>query len=323
MFSIPDKSDSLPSFQSVWYEEYLDALVASLLPAPDGVLSGCAVTGGADMTPAVAKGAVLANGILRAVTAGDVTIGAADATNPRIDLIVANSSGTRAVRQGTAAAKPKPPTRSANDVLLQAVYVPAGATSVAQSQLTDLRMPIRLPVTVHSETTARSQNNSTSAVSLFASAPVIPNGLFLAGRVLRVRMGGNFLHNTTTAFTVTLNISYGGTTLFQDVGLSFGTTADADRQAWRLEFDLIANANNNQRLVGLFVTAGPTVTAPATGIGDIATDEIGGVSPITTANGGVSVDSDSADRTLNATFTMSAASTSHEWVREFATVELL
>lgn len=322
MFTIPDKTEGAPNFQSVWYEEYLDALVASMLPEPDGVLSGCDVTGGADMTPAVAKGAVLSGGVLRAVAAGTVTIAAADAALPRIDLIVANSSGAKAVRQGTPALKPRPPARSANDVLLRAVYVAAGATAVATGDTNDLRMPIRLPVTVHKETTARSQNNSAAAVSLFASPPVIPSGLFLAGRVLRVRMGGNVLHNTTTAMTVTLNVSYGGTTLFQDVGLSFGVTADADRQAWRLEFDIIASASNNQRLVGLFVAAGPTVAAPTTGIGDIATDELGGVSPLTSPAGGITVDSDAADRTLNVTFTMSAANALHEWVREYATVEL-
>lgn len=322
MFTLPDRGTGDSSFQSVLYRELLDVLVAGIA-GTDCVLSGCGVTGGADMTPAVAKGAVLSNGVLRAVTAGDVTIDAADATFPRIDLIVVTSAGAKAVRVGTPAASPKPPARSANDVVIAAVWVPAGETAIATTKITDARVPVSLPAVIARETTARTQNNSTAAVSLFASAPVVPNGLFLSSRVLRVRMGGNVLHNTTTAMTVTLAITYGGTTLFSDVGLSFGVTADADRQAWRLEFDLIAAASNNQRLVGLFVAAGPTVAAPATGIGDIATDEILGVSPITTPSGGIAVDSDAADRTLDVLFTMSAANAAHEWVREYATVELL
>lgn len=323
MFTVPDKSEGDNDLQSIFFQEYLDVLVASMLPMPDGVLSGCGITGGADMTPAVAKGAVLSNGVLRAVAAGDVTIGTAHATNPRIDLIVVDSSGAKQVRAGTPSANPKPPARTANDVVLGAVYVPANDTSIETTKVTDLRAPIRLPAVIFRETTAKTQNNSTATVSVFNTAPVIPNGLFLAGRVLRVRMGGNFLHNTTTGFTVDVVISYGGTTIFADTTLTFGATADADRQAWRLEFDLIAEANNDQRLVGLWVQQGPTVTAPATGIGDIATDEILGVSPITSANGGIAVDSDAADRTLDVTFDMSNANALHEWVREYVTVELL
>lgn len=322
MFTIPDKGTGDSSFQSVLFKESLDALVAGIA-GTECVLSGCGVTGGATMTPAVAKGSVLSNGVLRAVAAGTVTVGAADATSPRIDLIVVNSAGTKAVRAGTPGARPTPPARTANDVTLAAVFVPAGATQIETTKLTDLRVPVPKPIVIFRETTAKTQANSNAAVSLFTAAPVIPSGLFLASRVLRVRMGGNVLHNTTTAMTITAIITYGGTTAFNDVGLSFGTTADVDRQAWRLEFDLVANANNNQRLVGFFMAAGPTVNAPATGIGDIATDEMLGVTPISTPNGGISVDSDAADRTLDVQFTMSAANSLHEWVREYVTVELL
>lgn len=49
MFTIPDKTEGLPNFQSVWYQEYLNAFVASMLPEPDGVLSGCDVTAGGTM----------------------------------------------------------------------------------------------------------------------------------------------------------------------------------------------------------------------------------------------------------------------------------
>ena len=70
-FTIPDKGEGDSNTQSVFFQEYLDTLVAAMLPMPDGVLSGCGITGGADMTPAVAKGAVLSNGVLRPVAAGD------------------------------------------------------------------------------------------------------------------------------------------------------------------------------------------------------------------------------------------------------------
>jgi len=323
MFTVPDKVEGDNDIQSIWFQEYIDALVAGI-QGIDCVLVGCGVTGGADMTPAVAKGAVLTNGVLKAVTAGDVTIGAAHASLPRIDLIVVDSSGAKQVRAGTAASAPKPPARSANDVLLASVYVAANDTTIGTGCIDDKRVPCTQgPIVIFKETTVRSQNTSAAAVSLFAAAPVIPNGLFLAGRILRVRTGGNVLHNTTTGMTITVIITYGGTTIFSDVALTYGTTADTDRQAWRLEFDLVASASNAQKLVGFWLAQGPTVTPPATGIGDIATDEQLGVSPIASANGGIAVDSDAADRTLDITFTMSNSNASHEWVREYVTVELL
>lgn len=117
----------------------IDALVAAL--AGTGVVSGCAVTaqGTPDMTVAVAAGVIRVNSLLPAVAAGNVTVTAADATNPRIDLIVANDSGTKACTAGTAAASPKAPAVPANSVLLAMVYVPAADTTMATNQITDKR----------------------------------------------------------------------------------------------------------------------------------------------------------------------------------------
>src|SRR5690242_12863851 len=106
--TIPDKGEGANDIQSIFFQEYLDAIMAGIAGS-ECVLVGCGVTANNNMAPSVAKGAVLSQGVLFPVTAGTVTIGTADATNPRIDLIVVNSSGTKAVRAGTAAAAPKPP----------------------------------------------------------------------------------------------------------------------------------------------------------------------------------------------------------------------
>jgi len=323
-FTIPDKGEGQNDIQSILFQQDLEILAAGV-SGVDCVLSGCAVTaqGSPDMTVAVAKGAVLSNGLLKPVTAGNVTVGTANATNPRIDAIVVDSSGAKQCRAGTAAAAPKPPDRSTNDVVIAYVYVPANDTTISSDQIVDKRVERKQgPICVYKDG-PKSQNTSAAAVSVFNTAPVIPNGLFLTGRVLRVRMGGNVLHNTTTGMTITVAISYGGTVLFQDVGLTYGTTADADRQSWSLEFDVYAQANNNQRLVGISFWSGPTVTAPTTGIGDLAVDELLGSGPIVSANGGITVDSDAADRTLDVQFTMSNSNALHEWVKEYATVELI
>ena len=319
-WSIPDKGEGVSPFQSALFQEYLDALVDGI-SGKNCVLSGLAVTGNANLVPSVAKGAVLTNGILKAVAANTVTIGAADATNPRIDLIVVDSSGALQVRAGTAAAFPKPPTRTANDVIISAVYVPATATSLATANCVDLRvLREQGPITIYKTTAAETTNTSVAAVHVLnktASGLVIPNGLLLAGKQLRVRMGGNILLNSGTP-TVKLIIAYGGTTMFQDV--TGAATADADRFAWMLDFQINAQANNDQAMVGVLeMSPMGAKTAPTTGFGDIAlTAAMGG--PIA---GAAAVDSDAADRTLTVTLTMSVSNALNEIVTEYASVELV
>lgn len=296
----------------------LDILLAGI-NGVDCVLSGGAVTAQEtpDMTVAVAKAGVLSNSLLLAVVAANATIGAAHATLPRRDLVVITSAGAIAVRAGTAAAAPALPPRSANDVVLAEVSVPAGATQITSSLIADLRVTRRL-VTIAKETDGVTFNTTLAIQTYFSTT--LPSGLLLAGRTLRVRCGGNYLSNSGSP-TWTLTIAYGGTTLFADVTGAM-SNADADRGAWRVEFDLIAQANNAQRLVGLASFqpgAGGIKNAPATGIGDLAvTTHV--AAPI---RGTAAVDSDAADRLLTVQWTMSVSNVAVETVMDYATAELL
>jgi hypothetical protein len=325
VWSLPDTGEGDSTLQAVLFQEYLDALVAGM-SGIDCVLSGLAVTGGADMTPAVAKGSVLSNRVMFAVAAADVTISAADGTNPRLDLIVVNSSGALAVRTGTAAAYvegvsgPKPPARSANDVIIAVVYVPAADTTIGTSQIVDLRVQPNFPVVIHKVTTVRTVNTTAAQISFWATPPVIPNGLLLAGRILTVRIGGNLLINSGTP-TVRLEIVYGGTTIYSFI--SAASVADADRAAYVLEFDLVAQGNADQALAGTFmlgdiVAARPT---PTTGIGGWQVNTATAEAPPAIA-GSAAVDSDAANRTLDAFITISTSNVANELVVEYAYLEL-
>jgi hypothetical protein len=309
--------------RSVPFKVYFDALRDGLAGI-DCVLSGLALTGGADMTPAIAKGAVLSNRVMFAVAAADVTITAAHATLPRIDLIVVTSAGALAVRTGTAAANPVPPTPTANDVLLWRVYVAAAVTAIATADCDDMRVAPPFPVVVYRTTTAEVTNTTASAIHMLnkaGSGVVIPNGLFLAGRMLRVRICGNLLINSGTP-TLTLAITYGGTTMFSDV--SGATAADADRRPFCLDFMLVAQANNDQALTGHMQKSDvlAAITGPTTGIGDAwpgaATQEADAA-----FGGSAAIDSDAANRTLTTEFTFSVSNAANELVVEGATVELL
>lgn len=141
-FTIPDHDEAFHQNQAIWFQTYINALVMGI--EGNGVLSGCAVTaqGSPDMTVAVASGVVRVNTKRVSVTGANVTITAADASNPRIDLIVVNDSGTLSCTAGTASATPKAPDIPANSVLLAVVYVPATDTTIATNQITDMRVVV-------------------------------------------------------------------------------------------------------------------------------------------------------------------------------------
>lgn len=140
-FTKPNQTAALYPAQARLFSTDFDVLADGY--AGIGVLgTGCAVTaqGSPNMTVAVAAGVIRVGTTNATVTGGNVTITTADATNPRIDLVVSNSSGTLSAVAGTAAATPLEPARSASTVVLAQVYVPAGATTITTPQIYDMRI---------------------------------------------------------------------------------------------------------------------------------------------------------------------------------------
>jgi hypothetical protein len=263
--TIPDKGEGAHDTQSVLFQEDLDVLVAGL-NGVDCVLAGCGVTSNNNMAPSVAKGAVLSNSVLFAVTAGTVTIGTADGTHPRIDLIVVDSSGAKQVRAGTAAAAPKPPARTANDVVIASVYVPASDTTIASNQIVDRRiLREKGPIEIHHSTTQTNSTNTNGATTFVSVS--IPDGLFLAGRQLRLRAAG--IYQTNASATFTLNVAYGGTAMFTDATGNLGT--NTNQGAWEIDVIVTAQADDAQRLGGRALVQTPgNKTNASVGIGDMA-----------------------------------------------------
>jgi hypothetical protein len=141
-FTIPNESAAAFPAQARLFSSDVAQLIAAY--GRTGVRSGCGVTaqGTPDMTVAVGAGSIEVAGALVSVSSGNVTITAADATNPRIDLIVADSAGTKSAVAGTPAADPTMPALPANSVALAAVYVPANDTAINSNQITDKRIDI-------------------------------------------------------------------------------------------------------------------------------------------------------------------------------------
>ena len=148
-FTIPNEAQAGNPNQAEIDAKDIDIIIAA--HNGTGVISGCATTaqGTPDMTVAVAAGVIVVNDGTPArgtVAGGNVTITAADGTNPRFDLIVSNASGTLSATAGTAAAEPVYPAIPANSVVLATVYVPAGDTAIETNQITDKRVIHAIPV---------------------------------------------------------------------------------------------------------------------------------------------------------------------------------
>lgn len=320
-FTIPDKGEGDNDIQSILFQEYLEIFLEGI-QGNNCVLSGLAMTGGADMTPDVAKGAVLTNGIIKAVAAATVTIGTADATNPRIDLVVVNSSGSLAVRAGTAAAAPKPPARTADDVVIAAIYVAENDTSIGSGSIVDMRMIRQDPICIYRTTTQEVTNTTASEVHLLDktnSGVTLPSGLFTAGRKARVRIGGTWKNNSGATPTIRLRVYYGGTVMFNDIGNI--TTSDADQGALWIEFDLTATSTTAQAVNG-FINPDQwgAKTAPTTGTAGDVSSSTAFVTPI---RGTAAVDSDAGNRVIAVTGQWSASSANNEFTIDTATVELI
>ncbi|OLN21843.1 hypothetical protein BTO30_12540 [Domibacillus antri] len=82
-------------------------------------------------------------------TAKPFTVPAADATNPRQDIIYVSSAGAIEYLAGTAAATPAEPALPSGAMPLYAVNVPAGATAIDQSMLIDKRGALKKTLATH------------------------------------------------------------------------------------------------------------------------------------------------------------------------------
>ena len=313
-------SFQLPDFQSVGvsipneiqtrlYGEWTGVL-HDAIRGTNCVLSGGACTSNSNMTVAVAKGAANTGGSLKGWAAQNVTIGTADALNPRVDIIVVDSTGALQVRAGTAAPSPVPPVRTSNDVALQSVFVGAGVTSITAGALSpDLRQFRSGLLSIGKVASAVTHNTDNAAFDYYTLT--VPDGLFAtAGRRIRVVGDGDCLINSGT-MTWTVEFLFGGSTLWK--GTTNTLTNDANRRGWGFDVKLMATSSTSQRMNGHFFLQNPyvAVAAPTTGTYGQITNVANGANPI----GGVTtVDADAANRDFVVRITMAVSNANNEIV---------
>lgn len=231
-FTIPNSGDAAiaDSVQAQIDAQDIAILVNALNGT--GVVSGCAVTAQVtpDMTVAVAAGVIQSGGVEYAVSAGNATIGTANATNPRFDLIVADSSGAKQVRAGTAAAVPLFPTPTTGDVVLAAVYVPANDTAIGGTQIVDKRAVIALGAWSNSSVPAAVGGSTTSETN-FAVARTIPANTLKAGMLVRIEAYGVY-STPASPGSVRYKVKLGSTVILDTTSQSM--TANLTNRGWSI-----------------------------------------------------------------------------------------
>lgn len=233
-FSIPNEADASVSSQAAPDSKDIEILVAG--QAGTGVVSGCAVTaqGSPDMTLAVAAGIVAVLGAQATVSAGNVTITTAHATNPRFDLVVVNSSGTKSVTAGTAAVAPVFPTIPASSVVLAAVYVPANDAAIGSTQIVDKRVVlVGTPPNSASAAVATSESTaSTTYTDLTTSGPAVTVAVPDSGKVW-VELFSSFKNTGSFGITFMSVVVSGASTLAVSDDRALADTLGANLEVQR------------------------------------------------------------------------------------------
>lgn len=269
-FTIPNIDDAFNVNQAEIDSVDLTILIGGL--DGDAVVSGCAVTaqGSPNMTVAVASGVVIVAGTRASVVGANVTITAANGTNPRFDLIVSNNSAVLSAVAGTAAANPVFPAIPASSVVLAAVYVPASDTTIETNQITDKRVIVGDLITP-----GLANTNSWTAVQTLTSPILITPALGTPASGVMTNVSGTAA--SLTAGTVTTNAdltgpvtSVGNATAIANKALAIAKLADGtdgELITWDASgvIAAVAAGNATQVLTSNGVGTAPTFQAASGG----------------------------------------------------------
>ena len=118
--------------QDATTKNYVDLAIAGINQGVgSGVISGCGVAwSGTGLAFVVSAGTYSIVGVTYSINQTTVTLATADPTNPRIDAIIVDNTGTASSITGTPSTNPSLPTVDASSQLaLSFVYVAAGSTT--------------------------------------------------------------------------------------------------------------------------------------------------------------------------------------------------
>ncbi len=315
-FTIPNEADAFNGRQAEIDKVDWDALMLGI--EGNGVLIGCAVTWSSGMGYAVAAGAILHGGSVKAISSTTKTLSNGDATNPRFDLITAKvTDGTVNTTAGTAAANPVCPSLPADSVPLAIIYVPANETTGAASRVYDRRTMLqRRTGIIHKATADYDIVNTAAEQSVYQgsgeSAPVIPANLLGPNGGFWARLSGDYLNNSGASRTLTVKVKFGSTTIFNTTTPTL-STSPTNRRKWVIDVFCQNTASGAQKWACWFYLT--TASADA-----LAIDNAIGQAGVGVAS---SSEDTTADKTFDVTFTHATNNASLSIKKTFAILSLL
>jgi hypothetical protein len=223
--------------------DYVDSVVNADALLGYGVLSGCDVSPntGTDLKFQVGVGTALsAWGAVPVAAATAQAVTAADATNPRRDLVYVTPAGVLTYTAGVANAMPCPPTLPAQGIALAFIDVPANATQVdattstSQAHVIDKRVmlgfPQRLQDYYTKPTGALFETSSRSGAVMASSAPV-SGVLYLTAIVLPAGLTIGHLAASSDSVAASTPTHY-WFALYDSALNQLAATADQTTTAW-------------------------------------------------------------------------------------------
>lgn len=184
-----------------------------------GVIQGLAVTPNSGLAVDVSAGYVYFGSNAVTVATDTVTPSAADATDPRFDLVVVNNSGVLSIVEGTVDSNPVVPTFDIESFIPVArLNITAGLTTITTSEIKDTRMFNEVasggwnpsPAFVSDTTEQLKISVSTSSTSQALGSNVI-SAIIKNGGVNTV-----FLNQGATAATSDVALAAGDTVVWSD-----------------------------------------------------------------------------------------------------------
>jgi hypothetical protein len=225
-FTVPNAVDAATYPQQARLDSRdLDVIVAA--STRYGVLTGCAVTaqGTPNMTVAVGKGTVLvAARFVPVAAANSGTFAAASSSNPRIDLVTVDTTGTVQIVTGTAGPVPTIPTIPAGQVVLARVDVFTSATTITSAQIIDKRVMLNDGTAlvypedygalgngrrINDATITSGSSTVTSATAVFTSGDTGRSFVMMRAGASAAPLFGTFTYVSAT--TGTLSVAAGAT----------------------------------------------------------------------------------------------------------------
>lgn len=286
--------------------DYVDSIATADAALGYGVLTGCVVAPntGTDLKFQIGVGTGLFNwGPVAVAAASAQTITAADATNPRRDLVYSNFAGAVKYLAGAAAATPCPPTLPAQAICLAIIDVPANATqldtttSTSQAHAIDKRVLMGFPPSIRDYYMARSTVLFETIPRWNLSTTVSPGAGNLDLALIALPAGLTIGHiGMLSAGTPASTPTHWWFALYDNNRVQLATTADQTTTAWAGSTDKsLAIATTAQGAQSTFTTTysgfyyiGIAMSATTTINMACGNTQISGLAGLAPALGGIS-----------------------------------